>query len=111
MVEEYNLADIEYEKWDAALDDFNSAKAGLPDLRFESWYHQQKHFVKQASQVKQEYDDEPIDEENQIHYISSGVLAELLYNLHKKANELYEEYDEDEWDAWDEDAENDENLL
>ena len=107
MAEEYDLADIDYEKWDYAFDDYNSARRELPDLQFESWYHQQKHVVNQASQIQEEID----DEDNEVYHISSNLLAELFYNLHKKACELRDdEYndDEDEWDPWDEDAENDE---
>lgn len=104
MVEEYSLADIKYDKWDKVLDDFNSAKYKFPNLKFETWYHQQKHWLLQKEEALKDINNHDDDHDHPqiinlldlIHYLFG---AKHINIIHKNDLDL-EEY---EWDPWDED--------
>jgi len=129
MVQEYNLKDIEYEKWDHAFDDYNASKSKISDLTFDTWYKQQCYWLAQKqdelfdtianhSKLIEETEElSEFEEDVDINIITPSDLATILqkmfygYAQGQMPADEDEHFEDDEWDAWDNDHEDPNNLL
>jgi len=102
LIEKYNLKDIEYDKWDAAFDDFNKTREHFPDLSFDTWYTQQCCWTEAAEKRKEAEIDEELTD-NFYHLVKIdpilNMLADIVTEQQNRAEDLDEE---DEWNPWDE---------
>lgn len=77
----YNLADIAYEDWDQALDDFTECQAELPNVTWDEWYEEQIYFANESAggSLDQQFDHD-------------------INNFLNQLEEDRELYDDNDWD-------------